>query len=242
VKKGGSPRAALQPLPLAEWSAQAAGSFFLRRRTAAAPAPNRNSIEGSGTSVPELLPCDELPHPYLQGGLPPVLPVEPLVEEDDELLEDVLLELEVLEVMLPEVELEVELDVLVETFPEVELEVLEETLPDEDVEVEDPPVEVEVELPVELLSMSMSMSIPPDELLEPLELPEVVVVVLTSTLPPLDPPKNPPTKPPKPPPKPPEPPITTGPPPPEPPIIGPGAGSGIETGTMAVWIAPPEKQ
>src|SRR5690606_39290919 len=93
--------------------------------TAAAPAPNSRSIGGAGTSVPEELPCDELPHLYLHGGLPPL---EPLVEL--ELLVEVLLLEEVLVVMLPDVELDVELEVLVETLPEVELDVLVDTLPD----------------------------------------------------------------------------------------------------------------
>ena len=94
------------------FEAQSAFScFFLRRpSTAAAAAPNRIIIGGAGTGVPLLDPCH---------------PLEPEVEDEDELLvedevlDDVLLEVddevEVLLVMLPE------LEVLVDTLPELEV-------------------------------------------------------------------------------------------------------------------------
>jgi hypothetical protein len=174
----------------------------------------------------------------------PLVELEPEVDELVELLVELEVEelveleveelVEVLEVMLPEV------DELVDTLPELEVvlvivpELVEVELPPVEVEVELPPVEVEVELPVLELSMSISMSTPLE--LEPLLLPDVVVVVETLTLPPpLEPPKNPPKKPPMPP-KPPEPPITIGVPPllPQQAVAGAGnCGSGIGTGIIA---------
>jgi hypothetical protein len=172
----------------------------LRRRpkTASAPIPNSATIGGSGTWVPEL-----------------VL-VLVLVELDvlvDELVEELVeLDVDVLEVMLPEVE------VLVETLPEVEVEE-----PPVLVEVDEPPVEVEVELP---LTLTITPLLPEDE-------PLVVVVELIETCPP---PLEPPTKPPKnPPAKPPplDPPITAGTPPPPPPATNPPPAAGAGTGTIA---------
>lgn len=77
------------------------------------------------------------------------------------------------------------------------------------------------------LSMSISITTP----LDPLELPEVEVVLVTETSPEDDPPppKNPPKKPPpkpRPPPKPPPKPPPQPPPGPPPPEIGGSGGSG----------------
>jgi hypothetical protein len=195
----------------------------LRRRakTAAAPAPNRTTIDGSGTSTPEVELVLDDPLVELLVELEVLVEVEELVElEVDELVE-----LEVLEVMLPDVEVLVEtlpeLDEVLVTFPEL----VDVELPPVLVDVELPPVDVEVELPVLLLSLSMSMSMSPP--------PEVVVVELTLTdplLPPKNPPKNPPPKPPPPP----EPPMTCA----EPPVAITGpcgcCGKGTSgTGTMA---------
>ena len=191
--------------------------------------PKSAIIGGSGTCVPELVLVEPLV----------LLDVDELVElEVDELVElDELLdvEVEVLEVMFPAVEVLVETlpdedDVLV-TLPEDDVLV---TLPEDDVletlpelvevelppvEVDDPPVEVDVELPLTFTTV-------PEE--DPLVV--LVVVELISTCPPPpEPPKKPPKKPPPNPPKPPEPPITTGvlPPPPltKPPPVGIASGA-----------------
>jgi hypothetical protein len=131
-------------------------AFFLRRRAnaASAPIPNSATIGGSGTSVPELVLVLLL------------VELEVLVDElVDELVELEVEELvDVLEVMLPEVE------VLVETLPEVEVEeppvLVEVDEPPVDVEVEEPPLDVEVELPLTLTITPL------------LELPEVEPLVL----------------------------------------------------------------
>lgn len=133
---------------------QAAGiPAFLRRRenTAAAPAPNSSTIDGSGTWVPEVEPVVlevEPVEPVLLDVLDEELvelEVEELVEVDvDELVElDEEELLDVLEVMLPDVV------VVVDTLPEV---VVLETLPDVVVVVDTLPevVVVVVVLPEEL--------------------------------------------------------------------------------------------
>lgn len=206
-----------------ELTRQAAWAAFLRRRenTAAAPAPNSRTIDGSGTWVPEVEPVDppEVDEHLWHPEVPPLveLEVDELVElEVEELVElDVDELLDVLEVMLPEDE------VLVETLPELDDVVVLVIVPELD----------EVEVEVELALTSMSMSIP--LLVEP----EVVVVVVRLTLPLLLPPTNPPKKPPKPPPQPLDPPMTIGVllPPPQQVIAGAGCccGIGIGIGTIA---------
>jgi hypothetical protein len=143
----------------------------LRRRlnAASAPAPNRTTIDGSGTFVPELVLVLVL------------LLVDELVELEVLLDVDELVELlvEVLEVMFPEVEL------LVETLPDEDVvlvmlpELVEVELPPVEVEVDEPPVEVEVdEPPVEVETITVT---PPLLLELPDEEPLVVVVELTLT-------------------------------------------------------------
>ncbi len=97
-----------------------------------------------------------------------------------------------------------------------------------------PPVDVEVEPPlVEVELPPVEVELPPlDVLVEP----PLVVVDVTTTLPPDDPPpKNPPKKPPPKPPKPPEPPITVTPPPLDP-LTGGSAGRGCGRGTGIMAI------
>lgn len=185
-----------------------------RRNGASAPIPNSTSIGGSGTCVPELVLVDVELLPLVE------LEVEVLEVTLPEVEELVELEVEVLEVMFPDVEL------LVETLPDVE-EVLvtppvlvEVELPPVEVEVDEPPVEVEVELPLTFTVTPLLL------------LPLLVVVELIDTEPPLEPPKKPPKNPPPKPPKPLEPPITTGTPPPAA-TTGAGAGAGSGTGAIA---------
>ena len=163
----------------------------------------------------------------LEVFLQPARRVEVEVLEDVDELVEVELELEVLDVIFPDVEL------VVETLPEL----VEVELPPVEVEVELPPVEVEVELPpVEVELPPVEVEVEPPLLEVELPVLELSLSISISTLvapPLLLPPKNPPKKPPPKPPKPPlEPPITIGWPPPAA-MIGCCGSCGSGTGTIA---------
>lgn len=215
-------------------------------------------------------PDDEVTLPELDDTLPEDEVTLPELEDTfpDELL--TLPELDEVElVTLPELLVLVTPPVLVDTLPDVvelemlplEVEVDEPPLPPELVEVDEPVVELSIlmmmpDVPLVLVvplvpeELEVELDVdPPEDEVDPPEVPplDVVVVVDRSILaepPPPLPPKKPPKKPPpKPPPKPPDPPMMIGWPPPPPLTRWPcwgsgraGSGSAITSGAGSTSI------